>query len=144
VASAQAPWCPFSDKEKIIYRGLAERVFVEARKGVAHIPSWQLDWVPIDQERLKRVYDDLVTSAGATVLFHTLLSGVETDGNGGVTTLLISNKRGLSALRAKVYVDTTGDGDVAAWAGAEFQEGDPETGDLQPATHCFVLANADD
>lgn len=142
--SALVPaWCPFSDKEKIIYRGLAEKVFTAAKKGCPHVKSSELDWVPINAEWLKRVYDDLVTEAGVTVLFQTVLSAVETNDEGSVTTLMVSNKRGLSALRAKVYVDCTGDADLAAWAGALFQKGD-ETGKMQPATHCFVLSNVDE
>lgn len=141
--SALVPaWCPFSDKEKIIYRGLAEQVFTRAKEGIPHVKSSDLDWVPIDAERLKRVYDELVTSYGVTVLFHTVLSAVEvTDGT--VNALIISNKSGLSALKAKVYVDCTGDADLSAWAGAEFMKGD-DIGAMQPATHCFLLANVDD
>ncbi|HRJ73164.1 MAG TPA: FAD-dependent oxidoreductase [Terrimicrobiaceae bacterium] len=142
--SALVPaWCPFSDKQKIIYRGLAETVFTAAKAGIAHVAKSDLDWVPIDAERLKRVYDELVTEAGVTVLFQTFLSAVETDGDGSVATLVVSNKAGLTALRAKVYVDCTGDADLAAWAGAEFQKGDPD-GDMQPATHCFLLTNVDE
>ena len=142
--SALVPaWCPFSDKEKIIYRGLAEKVFNASKKGVAHIGEQDLDWVPIDAEKLKRVYDDLVTEAGASVLFQTFLAAVETDGDGRVTTLVVSNKKGINALRAKVYVDCSGDADLSAWAGAEFQKGD-EAGQMQPGTHCFILANVDE
>ncbi len=136
-------WCPFSDKEKIIYRGLAERVLEETKKGMPHVPSDALDWVPIDPERLKRVYDDLVTQAGVSVLFHTMLSSVEIDGRGGVSAIIVSNKRGLTVYQAKVYIDCSGDADLAAWAGAEFQNGNAD-GDLQPATHCFTLANVDE
>ena len=135
-------WCPFSNKKTMIYRGLAEKVFTAAKVGMAHVSEKDLDWVPIDAERLKRVYDSLVTEAGVTVLFHTVLSAVEAE-EGEVSALIVSNKAGLSALRAKVYVDCTGDADLAAWAGAEFQKGDDEDGSLQPATHCFVLSNVD-
>jgi hypothetical protein len=137
-------WCPFSDKEKIIYRGLAEKVFEELKRGMPHVRKDALDWVPIEPERLKRVYDELVTGAGATVLFQTTLAGVETDGSGRVQTLLIANKGGLQAIGAKVFVDCTGDADVAAWAGADFFKGDVATGDLMPATHCFTLGNVDE
>ncbi len=85
----------------------------------------------------------MVTSAGAKILFGTSLCAVDTDGKGNVAAIIVSNKAGLSAYRAKVYVDCTGDADLAAWAGAEFQKGD-EAGDLQPATHCFVLSNVDE
>jgi len=136
-------WCPFSDKQAIIYRGLAEKVFRAAREGMKHVPEDRLDWVAIDPERLKRVYDDLVLEAGATVLFHTSFCAVEMRGKNTAHTLVISNKAGLSAVQAKVYVDCTGDADLAAWAGASFQKGD-ETGQMQPATLCFSLANVDE
>lgn len=142
--SALVPaWCPFSDKEKIIYRGLAEKVFTEAKKGISHVRNEDLDWVPIDAERLKRVYDDLVIGAGAEILFHTTLAAVETDGHGEVDAIIVANKSGLSAFRANVFVDCSGDADLAAWAGADFQKGDNH-GDMQPGTHCFILTNVDE
>lgn len=136
-------WCPFSDKERIIYGGLAERVFNESRKGVPHVPAERMDWVPINPEQLKRVYDDMVTEAGATVLFNTLLAGVEVDSDKQVEALILAGKAGLTACRAKLYVDCTGDADLASWSGAQFQKGDEDSGELQPATHCFILSNVD-
>lgn len=143
--SALVPaWCPFSDKEKIIYRGLAEKVFTRAKEGMAHVKSDALDWVPIDAERLKRVYDDLVTEAGVTVLFQTMLSHVARDASGRVTSIATTNKSGLSLWSAKVFVDCTGDADLVAWAGGEFHKGDAQGKRLMPATHCFLLANVDE
>ncbi len=135
-------WCPFTDKERIIYGGMAERVLKETMAGMPHVPADSYDWTPIDPERLKRVYDDLVTEHGAEVLFNAMVTGVETDGAGRVDALLVASKAGLTAYRADVYVDCSGDGDVAVWAGAEYEKGDDE-GDLQPASHCFVIGNVD-
>lgn len=137
-------WCPFSDQEKIIYRGLGEKIFNKLKEGMLHIRPDRLDWVEIDPELLKRIYDDLVISSGAKVLFNTTLSSVDTDENGKVTAILITNKSGITAYKAKVYVDCTGDGDLAAWAGAQFEKGDAKTGDLQASTLCFSLTNVDD
>ena len=138
-------FCGYADGEKFLARGVAEQVRLRLIEGMPHMrkpePDWLQFWPSIDPERLKRIYDDLVTAAGATVLFHTQLAGVE-KGPDGVDALLVANKSGLSALRAPVYVDCTGDGDLATWAGAEFEQGDA-AGALQPATHCFMLANAD-
>ncbi len=143
--SALVPaWTPFSDKEKIIYKGLAEKVFTATKAGMPHVKPDAMDWVPIDAERLKRVYDDLVTDAGAKVLFNTFFSACETDGHGKVTAVILSNKSGMTAKSAKVYVDCTGDADLCAWAGAEFHKGDEQGKGLMPATHCFILANVDD
>lgn len=142
--SALVPaWTPFSDKEKIIYRGLAEKIFVTLKAGMPHIEPSRLDWVPIDPEQLKRVYDSVVTEAGASILFHTHLSAVEAV-DGRVDALIVTNKAGLTAYHAKTFVDCTGDGDVCAWAGAEFQKGDAAGKKLMPATHCFVLTNVDE
>ncbi|MDF3058851.1 MAG: tat (twin-arginine translocation) pathway signal sequence [Rariglobus sp.] len=136
-------WCPFSDKKQIIYRGLAEKVFRASQRGTPHVPKEQLDWVAINPEQLKRVYDDLMEEHGVKVWFQTFLSSVERNAAGDVEAVVISNKGGLRALQARVYIDCTGDGDLAAWAGASFQKGD-EAGELQPATHCFVLSNVNE
>jgi len=131
-------WCPFSDGEKMIYRGLAQRVFEATKARMPHVAPDALNWVPIDPEALKVVYDELVAEAGVTVRFFTSLVGVECQEPGAAATLIVGSKAGLTAFRAAVYVDATGDGDLAAWAGAEFEKGGPG-GTLQPATHCFQL-----
>lgn len=133
-------WCPFTDKEKIIYRGIAERVLMESKKGVPHISRKQLDWVPIHAEYLKKVYDDMVLSSGAKVLFYTRVADVVKNADDEIDTIIVANKNGLTAYKAKIYVDCTGDGDISAWAGASFQKGD-EKGMMQSATLCFMLDN---
>lgn len=142
--SALVPaWTPFSDKEQLVYQGMAEKVFLETKKGMKHIKPEAVDWVAIDAERLKRVYDDLVINHGADVMFNTFVSDVEVE-DGNIKTIVASNKSGLTAYQAKVFVDTTGDADLAAFAGAPFEKGDGgEDPDLQPATHCFILSNVD-
>jgi hypothetical protein len=142
--SALVPaWTPFSDQEKMIYCGIAEKVFTTAKEGMAHVKDQDLDWVPIDAERLKRVYDQIVTDSGAHILFQTLLAGVEKDDDGRITSILVANKKGLTAFRAGVYVDCSGDADLCAWAGADFQKGD-SLGQMQPGTLCFTLSNVDE
>lgn len=142
--SALVPaWTPFSDKEQVVYKGMAEKVFEETKKGMKHIKPDALDWVAIDQERLKRVYDDLVINSGADILFNTFVSDVEVEA-GNLKTLIASNKSGLTAYQAKVFVDTTGDADLVAFAGAPFEKGDgTDDTHLQPATHCFIFSNVD-
>lgn len=136
-------WCPFSDQEKIIYRGMAETIFSAAKAASPHIQPGDLDWVPIDPEALKRLYDAFVTGYGAQVLFNTVFSGVETDGPGRVTAVIVSNKQGLSAYRGKVFIDCTGDADLVVAAGGEYEQGD-DNGEMMPATLCFVLTNVDE
>jgi hypothetical protein len=85
-----------------------------------------------------------VKESGADILFETILASAELDKSGEwVDSIICGGKSGLRALRAKVYIDCTGDADLAAWAGAEFHLGAPDTG-LMPATHCFILAGVDE
>ncbi|MBQ2676554.1 MAG: FAD-dependent oxidoreductase [Clostridia bacterium] len=136
-------WTPYSDHEKVIYGGLSKYVFETTKSYMPHVDKNATEWVPIDYEALKGIYDDMVTSAGADILFHSFLSAVEMKDDNTVDTIIVSNKFGLTAYKAKVFVDCTGDADLCAWAGAEYGKGS-ETGELQPATHCFVLSNVDE
>lgn len=63
--------------------------------------------------------------------------------DGALEAVLVANKRGLTVYGARVFVDCTGDGDLGAWAGVPFEKGGGESGEMQPATHCFILSNVD-
>lgn len=136
-------WAPLTDKKEIIYRGIAEKVINGSRVGMDHVQPLHFGWTPINFEHVKRVYDDLVIGHGAEIRFQTFMAGVSANEDGSVSELLVANKGGLQRLKAEVYVDCTGDGDLAAWAGASFMKGD-EDGGLQPATHCFIFSNVND
>ena len=135
-------WCPFTDGEKIIYKGLAEKILMESKKGTPHVAMNSYDWQPINTEQLKRVYDDMVGKAGVTILFFTQLCAVEMNNDETVDAVIVSNKAGLSAFKAKIFIDCTGDGDLSAWAGAEYLYGD-DTGFVQASTLCFSIAGVD-
>lgn len=137
-------FCPFTDKLKPVYRGLALKVLAALVEDAPHIKPGQYDWIPIDAEKLKRVYDRMVLDSGSEILFNSFLCGVEKSGEGTVSSAIVANKDGLAAYNAKVFVDCSGDADLAAWSGAEFQKGDGKSGDLQPATLCFILGNVDE
>lgn len=134
-------WTPVSDKVRIIYGGMAEGIFRKLKSFMPHVPEEKWNWLPIDYERLKVIYDDLVLNSGADLLLHTFVAQVEMKDERNIDTIIVSNKAGLTAYRAKVYIDCTGDADLYAWAGQEYDFGDEETGELQPGTMCFALAN---
>ncbi len=140
-------FCGYDDGQTFIARGLAEHVRCALRDAMPHFQKdMEQDAFaapPIDPERLKRVYDDMVAGAGADILFHATLCAVEKDADGVPDAIVVCDKTGLRAYRARVYVDCTGDGDLAAWAGAPFEKGDA-AGVMQPATHCFMLSNVDE
>lgn len=137
-------WTPYTDRERIIYGGIAKDVMLKTKRQMSVVPEDSYDWVPIDYEYLKTVYDELVTGAGADVLFHTMLCGAETDGGRNVNTILVAGKSGICAYRARVYIDCTGDADLYAFAGGEYRFGDDETHEVQPATYCFIISGVND
>lgn len=134
-------WCPFSDQEKMVYRGIAEKIFNRSKEYVANVPKERLDWVGINPEALKRIYDEEVSGAGVQVLFLSqVVSAVVKEGK--TEAVVVANKAGLTVFWAKVFVDATGDGDVAVLSGAAYEAG-RDGKHLQSATHCFSIANVD-
>ncbi len=136
-------WAPVTDYQKRVIGGLAWSIIEQLQAKMPHIPKERLlDWCPIDAELLKPLLEQRVLDAGAKILYLTQLADAVRH-NDRVTEAVICNKGGLSAVRAKVFIDATGDADLVARAGGEFEKGDPQTGELQPVTPCFVMANVD-
>jgi hypothetical protein len=73
----------------------------------------------IDTERFKHITLQLCVEAGVDLLFHTYFSDAIREGE-AVRGVIVENKSGRQALLAKCVVDASGDGDVAARAGAPF------------------------
>jgi hypothetical protein len=73
----------------------------------------------IDWEIFKGVIFDMMEEAGVRVLLHVMAVETIRDGN-RVKGVVIEGKSGREAIRAHTVIDTTGDGDVAAKAGAKF------------------------
>jgi hypothetical protein len=71
-----------------------------------------------------------------TVLFNSFVCDVKSDG-GRIQSVMVANKDGLVTVRAKTVIDCTGDADVAAWAGAPFEQ----NAEVQPLTLHFRIAN---
>ncbi|MDR0399982.1 MAG: FAD-dependent oxidoreductase [Treponema sp.] len=141
-------WCPYSDKEKIVYRGIALEIFERVRSGMPHLKKTDVDWVPIDAELLKRTLDELLTKAGVEVIFNALVAGLgqETgrEGKKRISYAVAAHKGGLRAWPGNVFIDCTGDADLAGLAGMARLYGDEKTGKVQASTHCFVLTNVDE
>lgn len=140
-------FCPFTDKEKPIIRGigleLMERMKAACNEEYRREYANKLDWVPIDPEVLKRVCDDAAQENGVSLLFHTFVYDVVLSADRTtIKGILIVNKSGRSFVRCKYIIDGTGDADIAALAGVPFQKGGDE-GELQPGSMCYMLANVD-
>jgi NADPH-dependent 2,4-dienoyl-CoA reductase/sulfur reductase-like enzyme len=74
----------------------------------------------VDAEALKYVMVDMVEEAGVRTLLHCWGVDAIMDGN-TIRGAVVESKSGRQAILAKVVVDTTGDGDLFAAAGAPYQ-----------------------
>ncbi len=92
-------------------------------------------------ESLKRVYDDMMTECGADFTFSTRVIDVQKQ-EGFVTHAICAAPSGVFAVAAKIFVDATGDGDLAAKAGAPFEFGDRD-GLAQASTLCSLWSGID-
>ncbi|GIX48083.1 MAG: membrane protein [Candidatus Tectimicrobiota bacterium] len=98
--------------------------------------------VPYDTFAYKRVADELVLAAGVQLRFHTLVVGAVVEA-GRIRAVLTESKSGRQAIAGAVFVDASGDADLAAFAGAPWEKGDAQ-GFLQFPTMMFRLGGVDD
>ncbi len=106
--------------------------------GGALPPSEQTGYVvPFDPEIFKIAADEILDKSGVKFLFHSFVSGVL--GDKTVAGVILETKSGPLVIKAKVAIDCTGDGDVAAMAGAPYEIGRSEDGLTQPMTLMFRL-----
>jgi hypothetical protein len=83
-----------------------------------------------DISAYKLAADQLVVGAGAKLLFHAFAVGMSRT----LDCLLVETKSGRGAIKGKIFIDCSGDGDLAAWAGAPYEVGDGKGGMLYPST----------
>lgn len=102
-----------------------------------------VQWSPtVDPEVLKLVTNDLVREAGVHTLLHCWAVAVVREGD-QVQGVIFESKEGRRALLGKVVIDCTGDGDVFALAGAEYEDDfDPESAHARINTS-FRFGNVD-
>lgn len=93
---------------------------------------------PVNDEILKLAAQRLLLESGVTLLYHTWFSDCVMEGD-RVTHVIVQNKAGRVAYKAKVFIDCTGDADLVRAAGFPTEKGDV----LQPATLWFQLGGVD-
>jgi len=64
-----------------------------------------------------------VTGSGATLLYHAMVTGVSMTAADRIGAVFVESKSGRHAIRGQVFIDCSGDGDLAAWSGAPFEKG---------------------
>lgn len=102
--------------------------------------EWPKANVDFDIELYKLLCQRMVLEAGVDIFTHSSLIGCETTGN-TIKKVFIENKNGVESLSGKVFIDCTGDGDLAHMSGVPMQSNLQD--ELQPLSFCFVLSGVD-
>jgi hypothetical protein len=87
-----------------------------------------------DISAFKIAADELMADGKVEVLFHAFGVGATLESPERIGTLFVETKSGRFAVRAELFVDASGDGDLAAWAGVPYEVGDGAGNMLYPST----------
>jgi hypothetical protein len=138
-AAGVGPMMTFHAGNNQVVRGIAGELIerMAARgKSPGHIfdtTGYTYTVTPFDAEAMKYDLETMFIEAGGTLLYHSVLSDAAVE-NGSVETVTVQAKARKITLSAKVFVDATGDADLAYISGVPCTVGRPEDGACQPMT----------
>ena len=95
---------------------------------------------PFDPECLKFTAEEVCEEAGVRLLYHMFFVSCEKNDDGKITAAFFATKNGIYEVKADVFIDCTGDADVAAASGAPFVYGDKD-GNTQVSSVFFMVDN---
>jgi len=132
------PYMKYKAGETLLSRGLFEE-FVDL---LAANDAILEDRAHFDAEPMKWLLDQFVQTAGVDLLLHTHAIGV-LRADQKIQAVRVFHKGGTEDFSADIFIDATGDGDLAAWSGAQIEIGRQQDNAVQPMTTSFRMANVD-
>ena len=133
-----------SDRSKQVIVGFVQEAVERAGEFMHRYPDFpkrpETHW--FDPEGMRVVFWRMLQDAGVRVICNlTAVESVVEDGR--MRAVLVDTKSGRRAVRGRIFIDATGDGDVAANAGMPFDYGRASDGLVQGMTMMFCLTGAD-
>ncbi len=111
--------------------GLLKQLISDLRERNAVCPIPTGSSLSFDVEEMKLLLDEYCLSSGVEVRLHTRVVGAINDNN-RLTHVITESKSGREAWKGKIFIDTTGDGDLATLAGCSYDYGSPADSTAQP------------
>ncbi len=142
------PMMTFFAGEKQVIKGLFQEVvdrLVEKGYSNGHVldtTTYISYLTSFSSEGLKYVLDDMAVEAGCDLLFDTTLAKVDVVED-KIQSITVCNKAGLTEIQSKVFIDATGDADLAYFANVPTTKGRKEDGAMQPMTLNMKYINVD-
>ncbi|MDF2726352.1 MAG: dependent oxidoreductase, partial [Paenibacillus sp.] len=129
-----------TDHSRQVISGLTEEILTRlAKRNAVVVKEGSISSAfTLNTEELKIELDELVVESGVKPYLHTLFVAPYVR-NGELAGAVVENKDGRGVIKAKAFVDATGDADLAARLGLETYG----SNQLQPGTTCVKLANLD-
>lgn len=126
------------DGENILANGIC-REFVERIVKDMKLPEVRWHWQNIHPESVKKIADQMLAEAGVRVIYETVVTDCIAE-NGEITALKCFAPCGNFAVSGKVFIDCTGDANLAAMANVPFEYGN-ESGEVMAPTLCVMYDN---
>lgn len=143
---------PMANGEQMVVGGLMREI-IETLYSRGYVPTlldpkrWRHDfhlWSPFDAEGLKLLLDELTEAAGVEVRFFTRVIDAQVDQHTKhVDGVVLSNVDGYRFVRAKTFIDATGDGLLCGLCGADHWDAGRDTPDIMPPTLCALFSGID-
>jgi len=143
---------PLADGEKMLIRGLMEEIIEALYKRGFMPPSNNPDmwrktlhlWTPFHPEGYKLILDEMASKAGVDICFFTRVIDADADAKAGkVNGVITSNIEGYRYVRAKAFVDATGDATLAELCGVVCRAAGHDSPHIMPPTLCSLCSGID-
>lgn len=144
-----------SDGERMLVGGLMGEVirklygrgYIDPYYSFERFERMRNKYTPFDPEGMKLLLDELALEAGVEVRLFTRVIDADVlreDGQTRVRGVILSDVEGCHCLRARHYVDATGDAALAALCGLPCDRaGTAEVPNIMPPTLCAAFSNID-
>lgn len=122
---------------------LSEGIFAEIIQKIGEMGAFRKgNKTHFNEEILKLIFNRMMVEAGVELLYQTYVVGAKMNGK-KIEAITVSNVSGTYDIEADVFIDASGDANLAHLAGFPYKVGRESDGLCQPMTLCFRLANVD-
>ncbi|MDD5599571.1 MAG: FAD-dependent oxidoreductase [Victivallaceae bacterium] len=126
---------------KRIIKGIPEEILARLLKMHGAI-DYKYGFIPVNPELLKLVLEEMLIEAGVDIRYGGQIYDVSVSEN-TITSVFMADKSGSREIRGDIFIDATGDADIAALTGAPFEKGRKSDGKMQGVTLVFRLGGTD-
>lgn len=143
-------WDPMANGEQMVVGGfMAELVETMYKRNFLspgiNPETWRMayhKWTPFSPEGLKLILDEKILEAGVELRYFTKVIDADVDKNNGIVNgIIINNIEGYSYIKAKTFIDATGDAVLSALCGTDYREAGIDTQHIMPATLPHIYTN---